>query len=397
MTDVASPEPIADGGARRPTNSCGRTIAQWLCPDGYCPVDETARSADLRSPLKREFSLSAVLYLVLGRESATCEVCQSTVHVPVNGDLDRGTPFVIRELVENVYTVENKVLLCVSCVNRPTAEWRADVRAKRAQERDRPPACRELLAYWFSDPTATSLFARRLAAGLVGLLATVTLLAVLAGIAGALYDDLASGSRWAGEVLTTTASVGRVVVSEPWLVGGVIGLAYTAHHVERVRYDPRGYRRRERRPWITLGAAGGTAVVGALCLLGLETGILPASLPVAAIAGAVWLFGAAGVAWFIDLAIRHDLAIGIWQPARTPWVLTGRLGLLPGLLALTVGVPRIGMFAGPVTGVLATIPASVALAYIGRRLPADARARDRILDALPEQLRAALTDDRHDQ
>lgn len=397
MTDVASPELVADGGDWRPTSSCGGTIARWLCPDGYCPVDETARSADLRSPLKREYSLSAVLYLVLGRESATCEACQSTVHVPVNGDLDEGNPFVIRDLVENVYTVENKVLLCVSCVNRPSAEWRADVRAKRAQERDRPPACRELLAYWLSDPTATSLFARRLVAGLVGLLATVTLLAVLAGIAGVLYGDIASGGRWAGVVLTATVSVGRVLVSEPWLVGGVIGLAYSVHHVERVRYDPRGYRRRERRPWVTLGAAGVTTAVGALCILGLETGLLPASRLAAAIAGAVWLLGAAGVAWYIDLAIRHDLAVGVWQPTRTPWVLTARLGFLPGLLAITVGVPYVGVFAGPVTGVLAAIPASVALAYVGGRLPADARARDRLLDALPERLRAALTDDRHDQ
>lgn len=397
MTDVASPELVADGGDWRPTSSCGGIIAQRLCPEGYCPVDETARSADLRSPLKREYSLSAVLYLVLGRESATCEACQSTVHVPVNGDLGEGKPFVIRDLVENVYTVENKVLLCASCVNRPSAEWRADVRAKRARERDRPPACRELLAYWLSDPTATSLFARRMAAGLVGLLATVTLLAVLAGVAGALSGDIASGGRWAGVVITTTASVGRTLLSQPWLVGGVIGLAYSAHHVERVRYDPRGYRRRERRPWITLGAAGGTAAVGTLCLFSLETGLLPASLPAATIAGAVWLLGAAGVAWYIDLAIRHDLAIGIWQPTRTPCVLTARLGLIPGLLAITVGLPRTGVFAGPVTGVLAAIPASVALVYVGRRLPADARARDRILDALPERLRVALTDDRHDQ
>ncbi|QLD89624.1 hypothetical protein HWV07_11530 [Natronomonas salina] len=318
MTDVASPEPIADGGDLGPTSSCGRTVARWLCPDGYCPIDETARSADIRSPLKREYSLSAVLYLVLGRESATCEACQSTVHVSINGDLGEGNPFVIRNLVENVYTVENKVLLCVSCVNRPTAEWRADVRAKRAQERDQPPTCRELLAYWLSDPTATSLFARRVAACLVGLLVTIVLFVVLAGVVGTLHGDIASGGRWASVVLTETASVWRALLSQPWLVGGVIGLAYTVHHVERGRYDPRGYRRRDQRPWITLAAAGATAAVGALCILGLETGLLPASLPVAIIAGAVWLLGAAGVAWFIDLAIRHDLAISSGSPRGLP-------------------------------------------------------------------------------
>lgn len=58
-------------------------------------------------------------------------------------------------------------------------------------------------------------------------------------------------------------------------------------------------------------------------------------------------------------------------------------GLLPGLLAITVGVPFPDVVSPVTTGVLAAIPAGVALGFAGRRLPYDPRARDRILAVLP--------------
>ncbi|WP_158056552.1 hypothetical protein [Halorussus halophilus] len=364
-------------------------------PEDYTPIEETRRTAVVWSPLTREYDLPAVIAEVLGRESATCEACQETVYLPAAGDLAEGDPFVLRELVENVYTVENQVLLCESCVNRPTAAWRADVCAKRVQEREHEPTRLEYLAYWVSDPTATSLFARRVAASIVGAVALVAAIVIVAGIVGSLTADANNGSHWAYTTVMTAGTIGVEFVARPWLVGGFVGVAYTAHAVERVHFDPRGYRTRTHHPWVPLTAAGVTAGIGALSLLGTTTGVGPTTPLTQLLAGTIWTIGAVGVAWYIDLAIRHDLAIGIWKPSRGPWMIAGRVGILPGLLALTFGVPFPGVFAPTTTGILAAIPAIVALTFTARRLPYDSNVRDAILDVFPQWLRSALTDDQH--
>lgn len=360
--------------------------------DEYRPIEETRRMADVRSPLTRDFVLPAVMDEVLGRESATCEACQETVHHPVGGDLGDGEPFVLRELVENVYTVENQVLLCKMCANRPADEWRADVRVKRFQERDYTPAWDDYLAYWLSDPTATSLFARRTAVIVTGLIALLVMVAAVAGITGSLIADLGTGEAWVQTVLTTVAAVGSALVAAPWIVGSLVGIGYTAHAVERVRYDPRGYLTRDYQPWVRLAAGGVTTGIGALSLIGIATGVLSATPLVQFLAAAIWVSGAIGVAWYIDLAIRHDLAVGIWTPDRGVWMIAGRVGLLPGLLAITVGVPFPSVSDPTTTGVLTAIPASVALVFVGLRLPYDPQARDAILEVLPEWLLTVLTD-----
>lgn len=349
---------------------------------------ETRRTADVRSPLTEEYDFPSLRDEVLGRESATCEACQETVYLPTGGDLGEGEPFVIWELVENIYTVENHVLLCDTCVKRPSDEWRADVRAKRARERDYAPTWADHLAHWVSDPTATSVFARRVVATLAGIVALVVLIAMAAGIAGSLLTDVATGEAWARTVITTAAAAGAALAAHPWVAGGIVGAAYTGHVIERVHYDPRGYVNREYRPWVRLTVGGLVAGVGALGLLGVAVGLVPAAPLTYPLATIVWAIGAAGVAWYIDLALRHDLGIGIWRPMRGPWMIAGRVGILPGLLAITVGVPFAGVFAATTTGVLAAIPAGVALVFAGRRLPYDTQTRDRILAILPDWLLA---------
>lgn len=348
--------------------------------------EETRRTADIRSPLTRDYHLGEVMEQVLGRESATCEACQQTVDPNAGGGLEGSEPFVIGELVENVYTLENQVLLCETCANRPPDAWRADVRSKRARERDYSPTWTDHLGHWVSDPTATSVFARRVAAAVAGIVILVALVALAAGIVGSLIAGVPTGAAWARTVIMTVSVIGAALAAHPWLLGGLVGAAYTAHVIERVHYDPRGYRSRERPPWVVLTVAGVTAGVGAVGLLGVATGLVPATRLTAPLAAAVWAIGAAGVAWYIDLAIRHDLDVGIWRPARGPWMIAGRVGLLPGLLAITVGVPFADVFAATTTGALAAIPAAVALAFVGLRLPYDPRARDRILAMLPDRL-----------
>lgn len=347
--------------------------------------EETRRTADIRSPLTNDYDFE-VLEEVLGRESATCEACQETVNPNVGGGLEGSDPPIFRELVENVCTLENQVLLCETCANRPADEWRADVRAKRARERDHEPTLAEHVAHWVSDPRATSVFARRVAVTVAGMVVLVALVATVAGIAGSLLADMATGAAWARTVITTAWAVGVALAAYPWIVGGLVGAAYTAHAIERVHYDPRGYITRERPPWVPLTVAGVLAGVGSLGLLSVATGLIPAPRLTYPLAAVVWAIGAAGVAWYIDLAIRHDFFRDIWRPARGPWMVAGRVGLLPGLLAITVGVPFPRVFPATTTGVLAAIPAGVALGFAGRRLPYDPQARDRILAMVPDRL-----------
>ncbi|SEP23174.1 hypothetical protein SAMN04487948_12431 [Halogranum amylolyticum] len=368
-----------------------RTICFHMDPDKYTPIKETRRTSDVRTPLTLEYDLPAVMEEVLGRESATCEACQQTVHHPTGGDLEGGEPFVIRDIVDNVYNVANRVLLCHSCANRPTDEWKADVCAKRVRERERSPSWRDYVAYWLSDPTATSLFARRIAGCLTGL---VVLVATLAGIVGALSATVATGWAWARTVAMATSTVISTIATHPWIVGSFVGIAYISHAVERVRYDPRGYCSRGHRPWALLILAGVTAGIGAFGLLFLAIGLLPATRLVQLVVAVVWLTGAASVAWYIDLAIRHDLAIGIWRPNRGLWIIAGRVGLLPGLVAIVAGVPFPSVLAPTTTGILAAIPAGVAFAFTGLRLPYDSRARDAVLDVIPEWILTALSDER---
>ncbi|WP_423743932.1 hypothetical protein V5735_13120 (plasmid) [Haladaptatus sp. SPP-AMP-3] len=393
MTDFVPAGPDPDNGRDRPgieTNPFTRIPMNF---DEYVPIEETRRTADIRSPLTGEYDFPTILDEVLGRESATCEACQETVHHPNGGDLADGEPFVLRELVENVYTVENQVLLCATCANRPTAAWQADVRTKRAQERDHTPSWSDYLAHWVSDPTAISLFARRVVAGLLGVTALVTLAATVTGIAGSLTADIVTGWHWTTTVVEAAGSIIGALVAHPWVVGSLVGLAYVVHAIERIRHDPRGYCTRQHRPWLVLTVAGVTAGVGALGLVSIAIGVVPSTLLVRLLAAVVWTIGAVGVAWYIDLAIRHDLAIGIWYPDRGPWIIAGRIGLLPGLLALTAGVPFSGIVAPTATGILAAVPAAVAFAFVGLRLPHDSRTRDAILDLLPEWILSVLTDE----
>lgn len=374
-------------------NTVRRLVASWYCPDSYCPIEETSRSADARSPVNQGYDLGNVLHEVLGRESATCEACQETVRVAAGGDLTDGDPFVIRRLVENVYTVENTVLLCHTCSNRPQTEWQTAVRRKRARERDEYPHVHAYAQYWLHHPTARTLFGRRVVAGIGLAVGLVVSVATLAGTAGAFLVNSRTG--WAiGQLVVTTA--GQLVAGlagSPWVVGALLSLGYTAHAIERGRHDPRGAHLRDRPQWIPLVIAGGSALVGAVSILATTVTLLPASTWLRSISGLVWLGGAGGVAWYIDLALRDDRHRGRWLPSRTPWLVAGRLGFLPGFLALTVGVPFAGMVSSYTSGILAVIPAAVALTYGGCRLPYDPSARDTILDALPERVRTALTDD----
>ncbi|MFC6732369.1 hypothetical protein [Haladaptatus sp. DYSN1] len=395
MTDSVSSGTVLNGediGMR--TNTVHSTYPN-MDPAEYTPIEETRRTADVRTHLTLEYDLPAVMGEVLGRESATCEACQQTVHHPEGGDLEGGEPFVLRKIVGNVYTVKNRVLLCHSCANRPTDEWKADVCSKRVREREHPPSWRDFVTYWLSDPTATSLFARRVAGSLIGLVVLIALLAAVAGIVGALSATVDAGWAWARTVVMTAGTVAIAFADHPWIVGGLFGIAYTAHGVERVRYDPRGYLPRNHEPWIPLIIAGVTSGVGSLGLLCLATGLLPATPLAQLFVAVVWLTGAAGVAWYIDLAIRHDLHIDIWRPDRGLWIIAGRVGLLPGLIAIVAGVPFPSVFALTTTGILAAIPAGVALAFTGLRLPYDPRARDAVLNVIPEWILTALTDDRH--
>lgn len=368
------------------------TVTPWtpVDADEYAAIEETGRSADRRLPLMPEpANPAAIMDEVLARESATCEACQETVDPGAGGDLEGERPFVIWKLVENVHTLENHVLLCVPCVNRPDHEWKADVRAKRTHERDFTPTRIDRLAHWLSDPTATSLFARRVTAALVGLLGLVVAVATAAAIGGPLVSD-AGPVAWATAVLTATTGIAGELRGYPWLVGSFVGLAYAAHAVERVRYDPRGSLPCHRAAWVRLTAAGGLAGGGALGLLGVTSHMVPATPMAILLVAAVWAIGAAGVAWYIDRALRHDLAVGIWTPARLPWLVAGRIGILPGLLAITFGVPFADNLAETTTGVLAAIPVGVALTFAGIRLPHDPFARDAILELLPARVLTAL-------
>lgn len=394
MSDFALFDTVPDDDRLGMRTNTVRATCSHMDPDEYTPIRETRRMADVRTPLTLEYDLPAVMDEVLGRESATCEACQETVHHPVGGDLEDGEPFVIRDIVDNVYNIENRVLLCHSCANRPTDAWKADVCAKRVRERDHPPTWRDYVAYWLSDPTATSLFARRMAGCLVGLVVLLALVASVTGVVGALSDTVATGWAWARAVVTTASEVSSTFVSHPWIVGGLVGVGYTTHAVERIRYDPRGYCSREHRPWVVLLLVGVTAGIGALGLLSLSTGLLPATPLAQLFTAVVWLIGAAGVAWYVDLAIRHDLAIGIWRPARGWWMIAGRVGLLPGLLTIVAGIPFPSIVAPTTTGILAAIPAGVALAFVGLRLPYDSQTRDAVLNVLPEWMLTVLTDDR---
>ncbi|MCO8242969.1 hypothetical protein [Haladaptatus sp. AB643] len=391
MTDLVPVGP--DSGNGRNQSGIETKPFTWMSmnSDEYVPIEETRRTADVRSPLIGEYDFPTILDEVLGRESATCEACQETVHHPDGGDLADGEPFVLRELVENIYTVENQVLLCATCANRPTAAWQANVRTKRAQERDYTPNWRDYLAHWVSDPTAISLFARRVVAGLLGVTALVTLAATVAGIAGSLTADVVTGWHWAITVVMAEGFIVGALTVHPWVVGTLVSIAYVVHAVERLRHDPRGYCARQHRPWLVLTLAGLTAGGSAFSLVGIATGVVPATMLARLLAAVVWMIGAAGVAWYIDLAVRHDLAIGIWYPNRGLWIIAGRIGLLPGLLALTAGVPFSGVVAPTATGILAAIPAAVAFAFAGLRLPYDSRTRDSILDLVPEWVLSALT------
>lgn len=378
MTHCRCADTLTCGGNQRLANERGTAM-----PEDF---EETRRTADHHSPLNEESDFLEVIGLVLGRESATCEACGETVDPNAGGGLEGEGPFVIWELVENVYTLENRVLLCDTCINRPDDEWRADVRAKRARERDQSPTLTELIAHWLSDPRATSLFARRVTGAVAGLATTIALIAAIAGLAGSLFGGISVGVTWARAVLTTAVRGAAVLAEYPWFGGALVAVAYTTHTIERVKYDPRGYVARERPPWVPLTVAGAISALGALGLLAVATMSVPASSVVSPLAAVVWGIGAAGVAWYIDLAIRRDLAVGIWHPDRRVWMIAGRVGLLPGLLAITVGVPFAEVLTPASTGILAAIPAAVALGFAGRRLPYDPRARDRILELLPDWL-----------
>lgn len=349
-------------------------------------IEETRRSADVRSPLTGNYDIPEMMNHLLGRESATCEACQETISHPEGGDLKEGDPFVIRRLVENVYTAENFVLLCKTCIDRPSEEWRAEVREKRAKERDKDLTWIDHLDHWLSDPTAMSLFARRMAGAFTAATGLVAIVTIMTTIAGGLTGGISTGTAWGRTVLTTVWTAGRTLVAHPWVVGGIIAVGYTAHAIERVRYDPRGYLPRNRPPWVALTVAGVLSGVGALVLLGTTSGLLPSTSVVILLAGGIWAIGAAGVAWYIDPALRHDLYDRIWYPDRRLWMIAGRVGVIPGLLAITVGVPFEGMLPETTTAVLAAIPAGVAFAFTGRRLPHDPQARDTILETLPERI-----------
>lgn len=344
-------------------------------------IEETGRNADIRSPVRGEYNPLEVRALVFGRESAICEACQRVGKHPAGGDLEAGDPLLLRHLVPNVFTVENTVLICHSCANRPPEEWRAAVRQKRARERDWEPTLLDHGLHWLSDPRSRSLFARRTSALLAGSVAAILVVSLITAVVGFLLAGTATGLAWGDTILEGAITGAAFLVGHPWPLGGLVALGYTAHARERLVYDPRGHQTRERRPWKLLLAGGITAGVGALGHLTVaDMGLLPRLGAIL-----IWGIGAAGVAAYIDLSIRRDRTVEIWYPNRGRWLFAGRLGLLPGLLAITVGLPFGELFTDAAAGLLAAIPAAVALAYNGARLPYDTQTRDRILALLPER------------
>lgn len=365
-------------------------VESRLYPDGYCPVAETNRTTDTWSPVNRNYDLGNVLHEVLGRESATCEACQQRVGAAGGGDLRGREWFVIRRLVENVYTVENTVLLCDSCANRPTADWKAAVRSKRARARPQPPSLGAMCRYWLNHPTATTTFLRRVAAVCTGVLGLVLTSAALAGLIAAGLGNAAAFLPVAVGVLGRTSSIAGWMLDNPWLVGWLPIAGYAAHAIDRVEHDPRGARSWDRPPWISLAGAGAIALVGSIALLASSTVVSTVPWWLIVPFGGLWLIGAVGVSWYIGRAIREDRHAGHWYPSRLPWLLAGRIAALPGGLALVAGVPFAEVLVDTTPALLTFLPGAVAVAYVGCRLPHDPRARDAILEALPERCLALL-------
>lgn len=213
---------------------------------------------------------------------------------------------------------------------------------------------------------------------------------IAAGIVGGLAGGSATGTAWSRTVLETVWTAGATLVASPWIGGGLVAVGYAAHAIERVRNDPRGYRPRARPPWIPLTVAGVLSGIGTVGVVGTTSGLLPASPVSLILVGLIWSIGAAGVAWYIDPALRHDLHDRIWNPDRRLWLIAARVGVIPGVLAVAVGVPFASLLPEPTAALFAAIPAGVALAYAGRRLPHDPDARDAILEALPAQVLGLL-------
>lgn len=367
-----------------------RALESRLFPDGYCPVAETNRRADTRSPVNCNYDLGNVLHEVLGRESATCEACQQRVGAAGGGDLRGREWFVIRRLVENVYTLENTVLLCDSCVGQPTVDWKAAVRSKRARARPKPPSLGAMYRYWLTHPTANTLFIRRAAAVYGAVLGLVLTIAGFAGLVAAGLDATNTFLTVAASVLKRTSIIAGWMLDNPWFLGAAMSAGYAAHVIERVRHDPRGARSWDRRPWILLAGTGAIALTGSSALLAASTPVatVPWRLTVPFVG--LWLVGAGGVSWYIDRAIRDDRHAGCWYPARLPWLLAGRLAFVPGGLALFAGVPFAEVLVDTTPALLTFLPGAVAVAYVGYRLPHDPRTRDAILEALPERCLALL-------
>jgi hypothetical protein len=239
--------------------------------------------------------------------------------------------------------------------------------------------------YWFNHPTATTTFLRRVTAVFTGVLGLVLTSAVLAGLIAAGLGGATRVLPVAAGVLGRISSIAGGMLDNPWLVGGLLMAGYAAHAIERVEHDPRGARSWDRPPWISLGGAGAIALVGSISLLATSAVVSTAPWWLTVPFGGLWLVGAAGVSWYIGRAIREDRHAGHWYPSRLPWLLAGRVAALPGGLALVAGVPFAEVLVDTTPALLTFLPGAVAVAYIGCRLPHDPRARDAILEALPEQ------------
>ncbi|SEP27190.1 hypothetical protein SAMN04487948_13019 [Halogranum amylolyticum] len=329
----------------------------------------------------------------LGRESSHCEACGNVVDGNDIGD------FNILLLDDNVFTVENHVVLCRDCEERD--DWKEAVRKKRAAEQQSPTSLRgklrnlpDSIRDYVTDPTARFLFARRLGVLTVLLVGVLLLIPLVAAVVGALFVSPDTGMQWFDQAITTITAVSNTPLNTlAWIFTGLFGLIYFAHITERERNDPTGWAGEWNPPkWYALAVYSTIGLYGAVML------ILVAfeSAPVGRRFGAriFWLVGSLGIAYQIKDALRLDLVRMVWKPRRELWEFPTRYGFVLALTAFAVGPPAsLPTFTTPL---LAALTPTVSTAYITVRLPHDRVFRDKCIaaqDRLLELLRIRDNDD----